>query len=91
MPPPIHEPGTTLLNSRYALQVAGRDGNLPAEARVLTNVFQFGRVLRIGMQNGFDLQTIGKSPVVVFFRPDRRSFDDERFAVRIEFVGHGAK
>jgi hypothetical protein len=72
-----------------AVQIGGRDGDLSAEARMLADIFQFGGVLRVGVQQGLDALPIGERPIVVFFRPNRSSLDDERFTVRIKFVGHG--
>jgi hypothetical protein len=72
-----------------ALQIGGCDGDLPAEARVLADVFQLGGVLRVGVQQGLDPPPIGQRPIVIFLGPDRGPLHDERFAIGIEFVGHG--
>ena len=56
---------------------------------MLADVFQFGGLLGIGVKQGFDTTAIVERPVVVFFGPNGRRFHDQRFAIRIEFVGHG--
>ena len=56
---------------------------------MLADVFQFGGLLRLGVEQGLDPPPIGKRPIVVLFGPDRRLLDDQSFAIRIELVGQG--
>jgi hypothetical protein len=73
---------------RNSFQVLLGDRDLAAEAGVLANVIQFGRLLRLGVQQLFNAGPIGSRPVLVLFGPDGRGLDDKGFTIRIEGVGH---
>ena len=75
-------------NGGQALEIGRRYCDLAAEARVLANIFQFGSLLRLRMQQDLDPLPVGKRPIVVFIGPNRRLLDDKRFTIRIKLVGH---
>ena len=72
-----------------ALNIVRRHHDAAAEARVCTNVLQLRCVLRSLMQQPFDASPFARLPVVVLFGPTGLYLYNERFAILIEWVGHG--
>jgi hypothetical protein len=77
-----------LLYSRDALQVFVGDMNPASEAGVNASVFQMGRLLGVGVQQGLDVVTLA-GIVRVVGRPNRFGLDNQCFAIRVKRVGHG--
>jgi hypothetical protein len=64
------------------------DMNPASEAGVNASVFQMGRLLGVGVQQGLDVVTLA-GIVRVVGRPNRFGLDNQCFAIRVKRVGHG--
>ncbi len=62
--------------------------DLTAKSRMLSHVLQFGRVLRILVQQAVDSMSIGGFPTFVFVGPNGGRFNNQGFAVGIKLIGH---
>ena len=75
----------------HSFDVIRRDADHAGEPRVLTEIVQIGRLGGAGVEQRSGLGLVGRRPVLVLLGPFRVLFHDERFAVRIEGVGHRAR
>ncbi len=70
-----------------ALEVFVGDDDLAAEAGVGADVFELGRFFGAGVEEGLEIGLVARVEIGIV-GPDGGGFDDEGFAVRVEFVGH---
>ena len=73
----------------HALQVSRRDRDLPAKASMNPHVLEASAILRLRVQLGFELHFFRRRNGAQFGGPNRVRFHHERFAIRIERIGHG--
>jgi hypothetical protein len=55
---------------------------------VRSHIFQLGRLVRLLMQQQLDAGPFARLPIDILFRPLGLRLDDERFTIRVKFVGH---
>jgi hypothetical protein len=79
---------STIRLARHALDVFRRDNDLAAKAGVRPDVFKLRRLIRLLMQKLFNASPLARFPIVEFFGPLGFCLDDQRFTIRIKFVGH---
>src|SRR5205814_1975859 len=75
--------------SRHPLNIIRRDDDPPAKAGVGADVFQLRSLLRLLVEQLLDTRPLARLPIVIFLGPIGLGLDDQRFAIRIKFIGHG--
>lgn len=81
-------PRSTILSSGDALDVFGRDDDLSAKSGVSADVFELRNLIRLLVEQLLDPCPLPGFPIVEFLGPLGFRLDDQRFTIRIKFVGH---